>query len=268
MSVTPRMTPPSRPTSFASTGNDPYICRCLKQGGNSNTIAIVNGIKAAVSDLVDVPKSLKTKVVFDQSLYVKTAIWNVLQEGGIGLVLTAAMILLFLGSMRGTFSVMLSIPLSCLAAFLALNATGGTINTMVLGGIALVLSRLIDNSVVVLENIFRHLEMGESPEIAAEKGGTEVALAVLAATLTTAIVFFPVVFLYGVSRFLHRTGPLGIGCFPGSFLFRGHERSAAFLRTVYSLRARNRIRGRHCRARTSSDSRTFQSRLRQNLKHL
>jgi HAE1 family hydrophobic/amphiphilic exporter-1 len=182
----------------------------LKQGGNSNTIAIVNGIKTAVSDLLDVPKSLKTKVVFDQSLYVKTAIWNVLQEGGIGLLLTAAMILLFLGSMRGTLSVMLSIPLSCLAAFLALNATGGTINTMVLGGIALVLSRLIDNSVVVLENIFRHLEMGEAPEVAAERGGAEVALAVLAATLTTAIVFFPVVFLYGVSRFLFTALALGI----------------------------------------------------------
>jgi multidrug efflux pump subunit AcrB len=182
----------------------------LKQGGNSNTIAIVDGIKKAVSDLLDVPKALTTKVVFDQSIYVKTAIWNVLQEGGIGLLLTAFMILLFLGSMRGTLSVMLSIPLSCLAAFLALNAIGGTINTMVLGGLALVLSRLIDNSVVVLENIFRHLEMGEAPEVAAEKGGSEVALAVLAATLTTAIVFFPVVFLYGVSRFLFTALALGI----------------------------------------------------------
>jgi multidrug efflux pump subunit AcrB len=182
----------------------------LKQGGNSNTIAIVEGIKKAVSDLLDVPKSLVTRVVFDQSIYVKTAIWNVLQEGGIGLLLTAAMILLFLGSIRGTFSVMLSIPLSCLAAFLALNAVGGTINTMVLGGIALVLSRLIDNSVVVLENIFRHLEMGEAPALAAETGGREVALAVLAATLTTAIVFFPVVFLYGVSRFLFTALALGI----------------------------------------------------------
>jgi HAE1 family hydrophobic/amphiphilic exporter-1 len=182
----------------------------LKQGGNSNTIAIVNGIKAAVSDLLDVPKSLVTKVVFDQSIYVKTAIWNVLREGGIGLLLTAVMVLLFLGSVRGTFSVMLSIPLSCLAAFMALNATGGTINTMVLGGIALVLSRLIDNSVVVLENIFRHLEMSEPAAFAAEKGGSEVALAVLAATLTTAIVFFPVVFLYGVSRFLFTALALGV----------------------------------------------------------
>src|SRR6202000_794997 len=69
-------------------------------------------------------------------------------------------------------------------------------------GLALAFSRLIDNSVVVLENIFRHLEMGEAPEVAAEKGGREVSLAVLAATLTTGIVFFPVVFLYGVSRFL------------------------------------------------------------------
>jgi HAE1 family hydrophobic/amphiphilic exporter-1 len=98
--------------------------------------------------------------------------------------------------------VFLSIPLSALAAFLAISAGGGTVNTMVLGGLALAFSRLIDNSVIVLENIFRHLEMGEAPEAAAEKGGQEVALAVLAATLTTAIVFFPVVFLYGVSRFL------------------------------------------------------------------
>jgi len=182
----------------------------LKQGGGSNTIEIVNGIKKAIANLVDIPKSLVTKVVFDQSIYVKTAISNVLHEGSIGLFLTALMILMFLGNVRATFSVMLSIPISCLAALLALNATGGTINTMVLGGIALVLSRLIDNSVVVLENIFRHLEMGEAPALAAEKGGREVALAVLAATLTTAIVFFPVVFLYGVSRFLFTALALGI----------------------------------------------------------
>jgi multidrug efflux pump subunit AcrB len=174
----------------------------LKQGGNSNTIAVVSGIRKDIGDLLDVPKSLVAKVVFDQSVFVKTAITNLGSEGGIGLILTAAMILIFLGSVRATFAVMLSIPLSALAAFMAINATGGTINTMVLGGLALAFSRLIDNSVVVLENIFRHLEMGESPEVAAELGGREVALPVLAATFTTAIVFFPVIFLYGVSRFL------------------------------------------------------------------
>src|SRR5271165_2362678 len=174
----------------------------LKQGGNSNTISIVTGIRKSLKNLLDVPKTLVTRVVFDQSVFVKTAIANLGKEGGIGLVLTAFMILIFLGSFRATLAVLLSIPLSALAAFLAINAGGGSINSMVLGGLALAFSRLIDNSVVVLENIFRHLEEGESPEVAAERGGQEVALPVLAATFTTAIVFFPVVFLYGVSRFL------------------------------------------------------------------
>ncbi|HKD85627.1 MAG TPA: efflux RND transporter permease subunit [Terriglobales bacterium] len=182
----------------------------LKQGGNSNTIQIVDGVRERIKKLVDVPRNLVTSVVFDQSEYVKTAVANVLREGGIGLILTAVMILVFLGSMRGTVSVLLSIPISCLAAMLLLSVTGSTINTMVLGGLALVLSRVIDNSVVVLENIFRHLEDGEDAVTAAERGGQEVQLAVLAATFTTAIVFFPVVFLYGVSRYLFIALALGV----------------------------------------------------------
>ncbi|MGB9073695.1 MAG: efflux RND transporter permease subunit [Terriglobales bacterium] len=183
-------------------GQDSVYLPILKQGGDTNTIAVVNGIKKAVAGLTDVPKQLVAKVVFDQSIFVKSAIENLLHEGGIGLILTGLMILLFLGSVRATLAVFLSIPLSALAAFMAISAGGGTVNTMVLGGLALAFSRLIDNSVVVLENIFRHLEMGEPPAVAAEKGGQEVSLAVLAATLATAVVFFPVVFLSGVSRFL------------------------------------------------------------------
>ena len=174
----------------------------LKQGGDTNTIAVVDGIKDAITHLFDVPKQLVTKVVFDQSLFVKTAIETLLDEGGIGLVLTSIMILVFLGSMRATVAVFFSIPLSALAAFIALSLGGSSINSMVLGGLALAFSRLIDNSVVVLENIYRHLELGEDPVVAAEKGGREVALPVLAATLTTVVVFFPVTFLYGVSKFL------------------------------------------------------------------
>src|SRR5271155_783024 len=174
----------------------------FKQGGDANTIAIVDGIKKDTQDLLDVPKSLVTNVVFDQSVFVKTAIENLLHEGAIGLVLTGLMILIFLGNFRATLAVFLSIPLSALAAFIALAFGGSSINSMILGGLALAFSRLIDNSVVVLENIFRHMELGETPLVAAERGGTEVALPVLAATFTTAIVFFPVTFLYGVSQFL------------------------------------------------------------------
>jgi HAE1 family hydrophobic/amphiphilic exporter-1 len=174
----------------------------MKQGGDTNTIAVVDGIRDTIGKLVDVPKELGLDVVFDQSLFVKRAIETLLHEGGIGLALTAIMVLVFLGSFRATIAVFLSIPLSVLAALIALYMGGSSINTMILAGFALVFSRLIDNAVIVLENIFRHMEMGETPEVAAEKGGDEVALAVLAATLTSSVVFFPVTFLYGVSRFL------------------------------------------------------------------
>jgi multidrug efflux pump subunit AcrB len=174
----------------------------LKSGADANTIAVVDGIRSALSHLLDIPKQLQTNVVFDQSAFVKTAIDNLIHEGLIGLVLTGLMILIFLGNARATLAVFLSIPLSALATFLVLYFGGSSINAMILGGLALAFSRLIDNSVIVLENIFRHMELGEPPEVAAENGGKEVALAVLAATLTTAIVFFPVTFLSGVSVFL------------------------------------------------------------------
>ena len=182
----------------------------LKQGGDSNTITIVNGMKAAIKNLVDIPASLKTAVVFDQSLFVKSAIRNLIKEASIGLLLTGIMILVFLGSPRATFAVLLSIPLSALMCLLVMDALGGSINTMLLGGLALAFSRLIDDSVVVLENIFRYMEMGVAPHVAAEKGGMEVSLAVLAATSTTSIVFFPVTFFAGVSKYIFTDLALGV----------------------------------------------------------
>jgi len=182
----------------------------FKQGGDSNTITIVNGMKAAIKHLVDIPESLKTAVVFDQSLFVKLAIKNVSKEASIGLVLTGVMILVFLGSSRAMIAVVLSVPLSMVVCLLIVGYTGGSINTMILGGLALVFSRLIDNGVIVLENIFRHMEMGESPQVAAETGGTEVSMAVLAATFTTSIVFFPVTFFTGVSKYIFTPMALGV----------------------------------------------------------
>ncbi|HTX41030.1 MAG TPA: efflux RND transporter permease subunit [Acidobacteriaceae bacterium] len=199
----------------------------FKQGGGSNTITIVDGIKAAIKHLVDVPASLKTAVAFDQSVFVKQALRNVGKEGGIGLVLTGLMILLFLGSPRATIAVMLSVPLSALACLLMTDSMGGSINTMILGGLALAFSRLIDNGVVVLENIFRYMEMGESAPMAAEKGGSEVSLAVLAATVTTSIVFLPVAALSGVSKYLFT--PLALGVVLSMFA------SYAFAMTVVPL---------------------------------
>jgi len=174
----------------------------MKSGGDSNTIQVVDDIRALVQHLFDLPQQLVTSIVFDQSVFVKQALSTVLHEGLIGLALTSLMILLFLGSMRATGAVLLSIPISALATFVILYMLGSTVNTMILGGLALAFSRVIDNSVISLENIYRHLEMGSTAVIAAEEGGAEVNLAVLAATLVDVVDFFPVVFLYGVSKFL------------------------------------------------------------------
>jgi HAE1 family hydrophobic/amphiphilic exporter-1 len=183
-------------------GSKAVYLAVLKQGGDTNTIAVVDGIRDAVKHLTDIPRELQTSVVFDQARFVRSAIRTLLDEGGIGLALTSVMVLIFLGSFRATLAVCLSIPLSALATFLVLGIGNATLNTMVLGGLALAFSRIIDNSVVVLENIHRHLEHRTEPFEAAGKGGSEVALPVLAATLTTVVVFFPVTFLYGVSRYL------------------------------------------------------------------
>jgi len=174
----------------------------MKQGGDTNTLEVVNGVRNLIHHLYDIPKQMSAELLFDQSVFVKEAIQTVLHEGLIGLFLTSIMILLFLGNVRATTAVLLSIPLSALATFVILGFVGATVNTMILSGLALAFSRVIDNSVISLENIYRHLEMGQLPRLAAEFGGQEVTLAVLAATLVDVVDFFPVTFLYGVSKFL------------------------------------------------------------------
>ena len=174
----------------------------MKSGGNSNTIQVVKDVSDLTHRLFGLPPQLKTDIVFDQSVFVKNAIQTVWHEGAIGLVLIAFIILLFLGSARATGAVLLSIPIATMATFIVLSLFGSTINTMILAGLALAFSRVIDNSVISLENIFRHLEMGSAPEMAARMGGQEVSLAVLAATLVGVVDFYPVTLLAGVSKFL------------------------------------------------------------------
>ncbi len=173
----------------------------LKQGG-ANTIDVVQGIHDILPKIIGMPPGMKLKAIFDQSDYILDAVHSLEHEAVSGSLLASVMILIFLGSLRSTFAVFLSIPLSILAATFGLFMNGSTINIMTLGGFALAIGRLVDDSVVVLENINRHLEEGKAPEVAAREGAEEVALPVLASTITTIIVFFPVMFLFGVAKYL------------------------------------------------------------------
>ena len=173
----------------------------LKQG-NANTIAVVDGVRGLLPKVFGLPEGMKLQSIFDQSSYIRAAVESLEHEAGSAAVLASLMILLFLGCFKSTFAIFLSIPLSILAATFGLYMNGSTINVMTLGGFALAIGRLVDDSVVVLENVDRHLAMGKPPEEAARDGASEVALPVLASTITTVIVFFPVMFLAGVAKYL------------------------------------------------------------------
>jgi hydrophobic/amphiphilic exporter-1 (mainly G- bacteria), HAE1 family len=173
----------------------------LRQVG-ANTISVVDGVKDLIPKVFGIPPGMKLKTIFDQSVYVRQAVDSLAHEAVSGSVLASLMILIFLGSFRSTLAIFLSIPLSILAGAFGLYLNGSTINIMTLGGFALAIGRLVDDSVVVLENINRHLEEGKEPHEAARDGAEEVALPVLASTITTCIVFVPVMFLFGVAKYL------------------------------------------------------------------
>ncbi len=172
--------------------------------GNASTTAIVDEIQKRVLPTVRAaaPKNLKVVELFDQSVFVRASIQGVLVEGTIAALLTATMILLFLGSWRSTLIVVVSIPLSILASITVLYLLGETLNIMTLGGLALAIGILVDDATVTIENIHRNQELGLPLRKAILEGAAQIATPTLVATLTICIVFVSVLFLEGPARFL------------------------------------------------------------------
>ena len=201
-------------------GKEQVYLPIFKRPG-ANTIASVNAVRKAIPKLKErMPDDVQLNVIFDQSSYVRNAIRALTNAGLGGLILVIIVLVLFLGNFRSAFIVAISLPLSILFAFIVLYITGQAINSITLGGIALVLGLLVDNSIVVLENIDRHLQMGKNSYQAALDAALEVSNPVLASTLVIIVVFFPVLFLTGITKFLF--SPLAItvaGAMMGSYIF-------------------------------------------------
>ncbi len=201
-------------------GNEQVYLPIFKRPG-ANTIASVEAVKNALPKLKDrLPDDVNLNVIFDQSSYVRNAITTLGQAGLYGLLFVILVLLLFLGNFRSTFIVALSLPLSVLFGFIVLYFSNQAINSITLGGMALVLGLLVDNSIVVLENVDRHLKMGKNSTQAALDAALEVANPVLVSTLVIIVVFFPVMFLSGMAKFLF--SPLAItvaGTMIGSYIF-------------------------------------------------
>lgn len=198
--------------------NQVYIPIYRRNG--SNIIADVNGVRAKIPTILgQIPPSVKLNTIFDQSVYVKHSVNGLLREGLTGIGLLCLVLLFFLGSFRSAFIVVISIPLALLVVFIGLNFTDNTINSMTLGGMALSIGLLVDTAIVVLENIDKHLHQGMYPEQAAVVGTSEVTMPVIITALTIVIVFFPIVFLTGVAKFLFPALAIAVAFAMGGSLF-------------------------------------------------
>jgi CzcA family heavy metal efflux pump len=201
-------------------GKEQVYLPIFKRPG-ANTIASVNAVREAIPELKNrMPDDVNLNVIFDQSSYVRNSINGLTFAGVSGLILVVLILMLFLGNIRSALIVSIALPLSVLFAFIVLYFTGQAINSITLGGIALVLGLLVDNAIVVTENIDKHMMMGKKPTQAALDAALEVANPVLASTLVIIVVFIPVMFLTGIAKYLF--SPLSItvaGAMIGSYIF-------------------------------------------------
>src|SRR5882724_1132745 len=183
-------------------GERAVYLRVNKQPG-ANTVEVVDAVKATMPKLLGLPPGVDVRLSLDQSTYIRQSIENLWHEAAIGSVLAFLVILIFLSSLVSTFIIGIAIPLSLLLTMVAMYFLGQTLNIFTLGGLALAVGRLVDDSIVELENINRHLAMPGTPRRKAVlDAAREVAMPIFVSTITTIVVFLPTVFLEGQSRLL------------------------------------------------------------------
>lgn len=190
-------------TNSVAVGGQPGALMMVRKTGGVSTLAVIDGIKNALPYIKKLlPAGVDVKPIFDQSVFVRAALNSVLMGGAMAAGLTGLMILLFLGDWRLTLITLASIPLSIVAAIIVLYIGGETLNTMTLGGFALAVGILVDNGTVVIENIERHVKLGEELTEAIVTGCGEVGVPTMLSTLSISIVFVPVFLLQGTAKYL------------------------------------------------------------------
>lgn len=191
-------------TNVVRSNGEPAALLSIMKTGAVSTLEIVDEVKNRIlpTSRAAAPKGLKINELFDQSFFVRASIQGVLKEGLIAACLTAAMILLFLGSWRSTLIIAISIPLSILSSIIILSAMGHTLNIMTLGGLALAIGILVDDATVEIENTHRNLAMGKPLRQAVLDGAAQIAVPTFVSTLTICIVFVSVLFLTGPAKYL------------------------------------------------------------------
>ncbi len=188
----------------------------------ANTVEVVDALRAALPKMIGIPPGVKLGISFDQSVYIRQSIQNLIEQALHGSLLAAAVILIFLRNLTSTLIISVSIPLSILVTFIVLYFTGQTLNVFTLGGLALGIGRLVDDSIVELENIQRHLNHTPRRWDAILEAAREVAMPIFASTVTTVVVFLPMFFVVGIARLLliPLTVTIAIALFTSFFISR------------------------------------------------
>ena len=188
----------------------------------ANTVEVVDSLRAALPGMIGIPPGVKLGISFDQSVYIRQSIRNLTEQALHGSLLAAAVILIFLRNLTSTMIISVSIPLSILVTFIMLYFTGQTLNVFTLGGLALGIGRLVDDSIVELENIQRHLNANPRRWDAILEAAREVAMPIFASTVTTVVVFLPMFFVVGIARLLliPLTVTIAIALFTSFFVSR------------------------------------------------
>jgi CzcA family heavy metal efflux pump len=188
----------------------------------ANTVEVVDALRAALPKMIGIPPGVKLGISFDQSVYIRQSIQNLIEQALHGSLLAAAVILIFLRNLTSTLIISVSIPLSILVTFIVLYFSGQTLNVFTLGGLALGIGRLVDDSIVELENIQRHLNENPRRWTAILEAAREVAMPIFASTVTTVVVFLPMFFVVGIARLLliPLTVTIAIALFTSFFVSR------------------------------------------------
>lgn len=192
-------------TLYVKINNNPGVLLFIQKQAIANTIEVVDAIKKALPRIQrTLPKDVQLNIAFDSSEFIRNSIKNLSDTIIYGAIFVILVILLFLRKIRPSIIIILTLPFSLIVAFIALYLIGGTINLISLSSLAISVGVVVDNAIVVLENITRHIERGEDPKTASVIASNEIGLAISASTLTHAVVFLPLVFLTGLAGFLFK----------------------------------------------------------------
>ncbi|WP_447977882.1 efflux RND transporter permease subunit [Candidatus Nitrospira bockiana] len=189
-------------TNIVRTDGQRSVYLRVNKQPTANTVQVVDALKAALPKMIGIPAGVKLGVSFDQSIYIRQSIGNLMEQALHGSLLAAAIILVFLRNLTSTLIISVAIPLSIVVTFIMLYFTGQTLNVFTLGGLALGVGRLVDDSIVELENIQRHLNTGQPRWQAVLEAAREVAMPIFASTVTTVVVFLPIFFVVGIAKLL------------------------------------------------------------------